>query len=83
MVDSVRWSGLSTLSIRQRQVMELAAQGLSSQAIARRLGLRFYTVTSHLKRIYRKLGVHNRAGAVSQFCQTQCPQCGCSLADGL
>ena len=53
------------LSTRQRQVLELAAQGLTRRQIARRLGLREYTVNEHLKQIYRKLKVHNRVGAVT------------------
>lgn len=58
---SVRGRGLST---RQKQVLELSAQGLSRSNIAGVLDLRYYTVSEHLKQIYRKLGVHNRAAAV-------------------
>lgn len=53
------------LTPREMKVLVLAAQGLSRPQIGERLGLRFYTVGSHLKNIHRKLGVHNRAGAVS------------------
>lgn len=58
-----RWS--DRLTPRELDVLELAVQGLSRQHMAEKLGLRFYTVGSHLKKIHRKLGVHNRAGAVA------------------
>lgn len=69
---SLQSSGLTT---RQAEVMALVAQGLSSRAIAERLGLRFYTVTTHMKIAYKKLGVHNRVGAAARFPQP-CPHCG-------
>jgi hypothetical protein len=55
---------------------------LSAKKIAARLGLRFYTVTTYMKHIYRKLGVHNRVSAIVRFHQTNCPQCGCDLKAG-
>jgi DNA-binding NarL/FixJ family response regulator len=70
------------LSPREFEIMELAAQGLSAKKIAARLGLRFYTVTTYMKHIYRKLGVHNRVSAIVRFHQTNCPQCGCDLKAG-
>jgi DNA-binding CsgD family transcriptional regulator len=52
------------LTPREQDVLALAAQGLTGPQIAVRLGLRFYTMASHMKQIHRKLGVHNRAAAV-------------------
>lgn len=49
------------LSARARDVMQLAARGLPNSAIARQLGISENTVRYHIKRIYRELGVHNRA----------------------
>lgn len=53
------------LSARQTQVLLLFGQGLSRDEIARKLGVRYYTVSEHLKKIYRRLGVHNRAAAMA------------------
>jgi DNA-binding CsgD family transcriptional regulator len=48
------------LSERECQVARLAAIGWSDKAIARRLGIGFTTVRTHLSHIFRKLGVENR-----------------------
>jgi DNA-binding CsgD family transcriptional regulator len=48
------------LTGRERDVALLAAQGLSSKAIAERLFLSIRTVDNHLQRAYTKLGVRSR-----------------------
>ena len=50
------------LTRREREVANLAADGLSSQAIADRLFLSVRTVEGHLHRAYGKLGVNERRG---------------------
>ncbi|MFB3737365.1 MAG: LuxR C-terminal-related transcriptional regulator [Candidatus Velamenicoccus archaeovorus] len=52
------------LTKREQQVLSVAAEGLTAREIARRLGVRERTVTTHLTRIYGKLGVNSRVGAV-------------------
>jgi DNA-binding NarL/FixJ family response regulator len=52
------------LTDRERQVLRVAAEGLTARQIASRLGMRERTVTTHLTRIYRKLGVGTRIAAV-------------------
>jgi two-component system response regulator DevR len=52
------------LTEREREVLGVAAEGLTAREIADRLGVRERTVTTHLGRIYGKLGVHGRVGAV-------------------
>ena len=52
------------LTPREREVLEVAAEGLSAREIALRLDVRERTVTTHLARIYRKLGVRSRLAAV-------------------
>lgn len=50
----------SLLSAQELQVARLAAQGLSNRDIAARLYLSHRTVSSHLYRIYPKLGIASR-----------------------
>lgn len=52
------------LTQREREVLAVAAEGLTAREIAERLGVRERTVTTHLGRIYGKLGVGNRLAAV-------------------
>ncbi|MGI5458678.1 response regulator [Streptomyces sp. CA-249302] len=54
------------LTEREREVVRLMADGNSSRAIAGSLYLSEATIKTHLVRIYRKLGVDNRAAAVSE-----------------
>jgi DNA-binding CsgD family transcriptional regulator len=48
------------LTPQERRVLDLAAQGLSNDAIASRLRVAGGTVKTHLEHIYAKLGVHSR-----------------------
>jgi len=52
------------LSEREREVLALLSLGLSEREIGRELFLSFNTVHSHVKSVYRKLGVSSRAEAV-------------------
>ncbi len=54
----------ATLTERELQVLAVAAEGLTARQIAERLGVRERTVTTHLSRIYGKLGVGNRLAAI-------------------
>lgn len=56
---------LEPLSSREREVLALAATGLSTREMAARLFVSENTIKSHLARIYGKLGARNRAEAVS------------------
>ncbi|OPZ65512.1 MAG: Response regulator protein VraR [Firmicutes bacterium ADurb.Bin506] len=53
------------LSSCEQRVMELMAQGLSNTAIASRLFVSVNTVKTHVRSIFRKLGVNNRSMAVT------------------
>jgi len=50
------------LSGREREIVTLAAEGMSSKDIAERLYLSVRTVDNHLQHAYAKLGVSSRAG---------------------
>ncbi len=52
------------LTPREREVLTIAAEGLTAKQIAHRLGVSERTVTTHLGRIYGKLGVGGRLAAV-------------------
>lgn len=52
------------LSDREREVLELVAEGFTSKQIAERLGLRPKTVENHRANIMQKLGIHTTAGLV-------------------
>ncbi|MFF7653247.1 response regulator [Streptomyces sp. NPDC007983] len=54
-----------TLSERERDILQQLARGLGNREIARALFISEATVKTHLGRIYGKLGVDTRAGAVA------------------
>ncbi len=54
------------LSERERQVLQLLAQGRSNQQIAQTLVIALDTVKRHVSHIFSKLGVSNRVQAVKQ-----------------
>ena len=62
-IERRRSAGLR-LTRREREVLAVAAEGLTAREIAERLGVRERTVTTHLARIYGKLGVGNRLAAL-------------------
>lgn len=52
------------LTERELQVAQLVAAGLSNKEIARKLNISEWTISTHLRRIYAKLSVCNRASMV-------------------
>jgi DNA-binding NarL/FixJ family response regulator len=58
------------LTEREREVLAVAAEGLTAREIAGRLGVRERTVTTHLGRIYGKLGVGTRVAAIRVAAQS-------------
>jgi DNA-binding NarL/FixJ family response regulator len=60
------WPGAGLgLTQRESEVLALAVSGLSNRAMAGRLVVGEETIKSHLRSIYRKLEVSDRAGAVA------------------
>ncbi|WP_329139402.1 response regulator transcription factor [Streptomyces sp. NBC_00670] len=54
-----------SLSEREREILQQLSGGLGNREIARALFISEATVKTHLQRIYGKLGVETRAGAVA------------------
>ncbi len=68
-LSALRDDPFEQLTRREREVLKALAQGWSNTQISARLGISENTVKYHLKLIYDKLGVPNRATAVAQFMQ--------------
>jgi DNA-binding NarL/FixJ family response regulator len=64
-MDRMRGAGRPTLTDRERDILGQLGRGLGNREIARALFISEATVKTHLGRIYDKLGVDTRAGAVS------------------
>jgi two-component system response regulator NreC len=56
--------GLEVLSLRERQVLEMIAQGSNNQEIGERLDLSHKTIARHRERIMKKLNMHSRTELV-------------------
>ena len=57
-------SGVAMLTGREREVLELIAEGLSSKEIASQLGVSLKTVDSHRANLMDKLDIHKVSGLV-------------------
>jgi DNA-binding NarL/FixJ family response regulator len=55
------------LSPREREILELLAQGFANKEIARRVGVNDGTVRWHLRHVYDKLHVRSRTEAALKF----------------
>ena len=55
----------ATLTDRERQVLELLAEGFTTQRIAADLVLSLHTVRNHVRNVLMKLGAHTRLEAVT------------------
>jgi ATP/maltotriose-dependent transcriptional regulator MalT len=56
----------TTLTPREREMLEFLADGWANDEIADRLGITGHTVKFHLDGLYRKLGVGRRTEAVRE-----------------
>lgn len=53
-----------TVTPRQREILRLIAKGQTSAEIAEELRLSVFTVRNYVERVFSRLGVYSRAGAV-------------------
>jgi two-component system nitrate/nitrite response regulator NarP len=65
---------LSELTARERELLVALANGWTNLQIASRIGISRNTVKYHLKNLYDKLGVSNRAMAVALYVSTTMDQ---------
>jgi DNA-binding NarL/FixJ family response regulator len=72
-VMPARWHAVpdvAELTPRHLDVLELVAQGYTTEEIASRLGLRPNTVKFHISEIFRRLGARNRIEAITVLAGT-------------
>ena len=62
------------LSAREVEVMSMIAGGHTNGEIATRLFLAEKTVKNHVRRIYSKLGVHDRSAAIAHWRENRAPR---------
>jgi DNA-binding CsgD family transcriptional regulator len=53
------------LTPKESEVLKKLAEGLSYKMIADELGISYFTVNNHVKKIYEKLQVHSLGEAVA------------------
>jgi len=58
---------VARLTLRERQVLNLLAQGLSYKLVAAEVGISLETVRTYIKRIYEKLQVHSVTEALMRY----------------
>jgi DNA-binding NarL/FixJ family response regulator len=54
------------LSEREKDILQYMVKGMIKKEIAEQMGLSYHTVNNYLRRIYDKLHVHTRGGAVAK-----------------
>jgi two-component system, NarL family, response regulator DevR len=55
---------LERLTSREKEVLRLMAEGISSREIASKLGISYTTVRTHIRSLGSKLGVHSKLEAI-------------------
>ena len=70
-VRELRADPISTLSRKERALLEALAEGLTNRQLAAQLGISANTVKFHLSNIFDKLSVKNRAQAIAFYYANQ------------
>jgi len=55
---------LESLTVREKEVLRLLAEGLPSRGVALKLGISYTTVRTHIRSLGGKLGVHSKLEAI-------------------
>jgi DNA-binding NarL/FixJ family response regulator len=55
---------LESLTVREKEVLRLMAEGLPSRGVAAKLGISYTTVRTHIRSLGSKLGVHSKLEAI-------------------
>jgi DNA-binding CsgD family transcriptional regulator len=58
--------GMASLSPREREIVRLVAKGCPNKTVAAVLDVSTWTVATHLRRVFAKLGVNTRTEMVAQ-----------------
>ena len=61
----VKQTDENKLTSREKEVLNYLSEGLSYKMMADKLGISYFTVNAHIKKIYEKLHVHSLGEAVS------------------
>ena len=67
----VAYPGAKPLTWRQVEIMRMTAEGLSAKMVAQRIGLSPETVQGHIREIFKRLEVSNKAQAVNVFLKAE------------
>ena len=59
------------LSDREREISDLVSRGLTNEQIGQNLDISEPTVKTHLRNIYSKTGVHDRAQLISRMLKSE------------
>ncbi|MFK5921463.1 MAG: response regulator transcription factor [Verrucomicrobiota bacterium] len=59
----------ANLTSRESEILCMLADGKIKKEVADLLGISYYTVDTHVKRIYKKLQVNNLSGAIARMSQ--------------
>ncbi len=65
--------GWESLTATERAVSQLVAEGLTNRNVARRLHISPHTVSTHLRHVFEKLSVSNRAALAAAVAQSATP----------
>lgn len=63
-MNTAKIKAREVLTVRERLILKMVAEGCTNQQVADRLLISVDTVKKHLKNSYKKLGVHNRLQAL-------------------
>jgi DNA-binding NarL/FixJ family response regulator len=56
--------GVPTVTPREREVLDLLAEGLANRAVAERLGISTRTAQKHVENLFKKFNVHERGALI-------------------